>query len=175
MRIRLPGLTLAVLTALILASCDRRVPEPDLPALSADSISAKVLWDRFTVESDYTDYGFWPGHTGVNPGQSPHGVFHRIYVNRTLLAALPIARLSAPDGALIVKDNLNAARQLDSITVMAKIDGYDPENGNWYWAKYEPDGTVQVAGALSGCITCHEGVAANDYVILRRLDEPTAE
>jgi cytochrome P460 len=175
MRARLLPLTIVIVTAVVLASCERSVPEPDLPPLSAETISAEVLWDRIAVESDYTDYGFWPGHEGDSPGQSPHGAFHRIYVNRTLLSALPIANRTAPNGTLIVKDNLNSAREIDSITVMAKIDGFDPENGDWYWAKYGPDGSVQAAGALAGCITCHAGVAANDYVILRRLDAPAAE
>jgi len=171
MRTRFVHLLMAIVPIVLMASCDRPQPEPDLPPLTAAEITADLLWERLTIESDYGDYNFWPGHEGENPGQSPHGPVHRIYANKTLLEALPIANRIAPNGSLIVKDNLNAARELDVITVMAKIEGFDPEHGDWYWASFEPDGTVRAAGALPTCVACHAGVSANDYVIVRRLDE----
>lgn len=144
--------------------------EPLLEPLEASEISSEGLWQRITEESDYSSYAFWPGHEGELPGQAPHGVLHRIYVNRTLLEALPAADRMVPAGSIIVKDNLDASRNLLSITVMAKIDGFDPENGDWYWAAYNPDGTTRAAGALESCISCHEGLKSNDYVIVRQLD-----
>ena len=114
MRIGLIRLMIAIVPLALMVSCDRPQPEPDLPPLTVGEISADALWSRISVESDYADYSFWPGHEGENPGQSPHGPVHRIYVNRTLLESLPAASRIAPNGSVIVKDNLNAARELEA-------------------------------------------------------------
>jgi len=169
-RLLLTGVLLAALFGIV--SCSTGETEPNLDPLKASEISPERLWQRITEESNYTQYAYWPGHEGEQPGQSPHGVIHRIHVNRTLLEALPVADSRAPVGSLIVKENLNAAHELYSITVMAKVDGYDPEHDDWYWAYFFPDGSVRVAGSPAGCITCHSGVASNDYVIVQRLNAP---
>ena len=56
--------------------------------------------------------------------------------------------------------------------------GYDPEARNWFWAKFNSDGTlavnprgVMLAGRISknpedGCIACHQFAPGNDYVFL---------
>ena len=66
---------------------------------------------------------------------------------------------------------------LDSVTVMLRReDGYDPDHQNWFWAKYNPDGSMatnpkgmklagRVAkGADKGCIACHQAAPGEDYV-----------
>lgn len=108
MKVGLIRLLIGIVPIALMASCDRPQPEPDLPPLSVGEISASVLWSRISVESDYSDYSFSPGHEGENPGQSPHG-------------------------------------------------------------------TARAAGALSSCVACYQGVAANDYVIVRRLAAPLEE
>lgn len=161
----LAGLAFAVLSA-----CSGTETEPDLPPLSAEEISAARLWERITQETDYQQYAFWPGHEDERPGQSPHGVIHRITVNRTLLESLPRADSTAPAGSIVVKDNLDAAGELTAVSVMAKIDGFAPESGDWFWGQFAPDGTVLAAGAVASCIACHQGVASNDYVIVQKLN-----
>ncbi len=60
-----------------------------------------------------------------------------------------------------------------SLTAMYKREaGYDPEDGDWFWAKYNPDDTVQknpagvalagrvAKGAPHGCIACQRPRAA---------------
>ena len=96
-------------------------------------------------------------------------------MNRTLLESLPISGGIAPYGSIIVKDNLNASRVLDGVTVMAKVKGYNPEVGDWFWAKYGTDGSVQAEGKPGGCIGCHEGLKENDYVVVQMLDAPLRE
>ena len=160
----------AVAVVVVMAGCSATSEEPVLEPLEAEGITTEILWERITEESDYTSYAYWPGHEGERPGQAPHGVLHRIHVNRTLLEALPAADKRAPAGSIIVKDSLDASGNLINITVMAKVDGYSPENGDWYWAMYGPDGMARAGGELNGCITCHEGLKSNDYVIVRQLD-----
>ncbi len=71
----------------------------------------------------------------------------------------------------------NPDQFLQSVTVMFRREaGYDPENKNWFWAKYNPDGSLQTnpagkmlagrvaKGADSGCIACHKVAPGGDYV-----------
>jgi hypothetical protein len=66
---------------------------------------------------------------------------------------------------------------LASVTVMIRREeGYDPDHQNWWWAKYDPDGSLQTnpadmalagrvaKGADQGCIACHQTAPGNDYV-----------
>jgi hypothetical protein len=81
-------------------------------------------------------------------GQAPHGQFHRIRVNEPLRSALPISDRSAPNGSIIVKENYNAAEELQGYTVMAEVEGFNPDGGDWFWASYGGDGSVRNQGAL---------------------------
>lgn len=162
---------LVLLSILFLTvSCSPGGDEPSLVPLHVSEVSGEVLWERITTRSDYRTYAEWPAHEGLNPGQSPHGVWHQVYGNRTLFEALPAPE--APNGAIIVKANYDNNKELRNLTVMSKIDGYDAENGDWFWAMYQPDGTVLAEGSPGGCISCHSGMRSNDFVIINPLNEP---
>jgi len=150
-----------------IVSCSKEVRPPPL---NKDEISGARLWERISSHSDYTSYSFWPDHEDVSPGQAPHGVYHRIYINGDLFDALPIKSRVAPIGAIIVKENMDRDEKVQKITVMAKVEGYNDEGGNWFWAAYSPGGEVLAEGTPKGCISCHEGMQNNDYVIVRPLD-----
>jgi hypothetical protein len=52
-------------------------------------------------------------------------------------------------------------------------EGYDPENHDWYWVKYLPNGEVDktddgmpIAGKVKGCIQCHASAAGGDYIFM---------
>jgi len=70
-------------------------------------------------------------------------------------------------------------KYMTSVTVMFKREkGYDPENKDWFWAKYGADGKLlknpkgmalagRVAkGAEKGCIACHAGAPGGDMVYI---------
>jgi hypothetical protein len=42
--------------------------------------------------------------------------------------------------------------------------GYDPDAGDWFWAKHTADGTIAKKGKVAGCINCHTAVITNDWV-----------
>jgi len=161
-----------VLSLAFLSGCEKKEVEKRLPALTASAITGEAVWNRIENEANWDSYGHWPGLDGLLPGQSPHGKFHEIYVNAPLLTALPIADRIAPDGSIIVKENFDADKQPLNESVMVKVKGYDPEHGDWFWASFDPDGKVQVAGKVASCIACHEGMKANDYIIIHSLDAP---
>ncbi len=161
-----------VLALLVLAGCSKKEEEVRMPPLTADRITGDILWNRIENESNWDSWGHWPGLDGLLPGQSPHGKFHEIYINAPLREALPIPSRIAPDGSIIVKENFDADKKPTNVTVMAKVKGYDPEHGDWFWASFDPEGKVKAAGKLASCIACHEGMKSNDYVIIHALDAP---
>ncbi len=73
----------------------------------------------------------------------------------------------------------NPGKYLNSITVMYKREkGYDPEDKDWFWAKYLPDGSMDMnpkkmklvgrvaKGAKKGCIACHSLAPGGDMVYI---------
>lgn len=152
--------------------------EPKLEPLTVDEISGERLWTRITEDSDYKNYSQWAGHGGLRPGQSPHGVFHEVYVNKDIFQAVPVKTAGTeelpqvPSGSIIVKENFDSAKKLDKLTVMAKVDGYSPDTNDWFWASFSPEGKVLAEGSPVGCLSCHGGRISNDYIIIKNIDEP---
>jgi len=77
----------------------------------------------------------------------------------------------------------NPKKYLKAVTVMYKRDGYDPDNKDWFWVKYKPDGSLhtnpkdmKLAGRVAkgmnkGCIACHKAADGGDYVFgTNRID-----
>ena len=155
--------------AIALSGC-RSYEEPSFKPLAVDDISAETLWKRIAEETDFKRYSYWPGHEKIQPGQAPHGPFHRVFINRALLDGLPSPDRHAAEGSIIVKENLNSDQKVTGLTVMAKVTGFDSEAGDWFWASYSPEGEARRAGKLEGCIQCHAGMEDNDFVIIRLLD-----
>ena len=147
----------------------------------SDEAQATALWERIQGEG-YTTWEFETGAPdGFYEGNAPHGLILRSFMNPTSFEATQTVPGEFPADSLIVKENhladgANVNRDdedraipdfggnLESVTVMLKVPGYNPSAGDWFWAKYGTDGTVQAAGQAAGCISCHTQVAANDYV-----------
>lgn len=159
-----------ILISLTLFSCSDK-KEMLLPTLTKDNISGSVLWKRISEESNYLNYSFMPGQEGLLPGQSPHGVLHKIFVNKPLLDGLPAKTGVVPYGSIIVKENYTTDEELDKLTIMAKIKGYNSEAGDWFWAAIKRDGTVLAEGVPMGCLSCHSGVKDNDYIVVRDITQ----
>ena len=73
----------------------------------------------------------------------------------------------------------NPEKYMTSITVMFKREkGYDTENKDWFWAKFQPDGTLMknkkgmslagrvAKGSDKACIACHSAAPGDDYVYI---------
>jgi hypothetical protein len=127
---------------------------------------AAALWHYMTETAPYKEWGFWPDHQGMQPGRAPHGPLHQVFVNdRALNSPEPPVQY----GAIQVKESYNKAKELKAITVMYKVNGYNPENGDWFWAKYTPDGKVTSSGKPKGCIRCHRVRAKNDFITVHEF------
>ncbi|OGP94760.1 MAG: hypothetical protein A2Z19_03490 [Deltaproteobacteria bacterium RBG_16_54_18] len=140
----------------VLASCTQ-----EKMAVKAEGAA---LWD-YLKKADYAKkWEMWPGKSALYPGKEPHGALLTTYVNKTALAAIKEKKGMLPDGSIIVKENYTPDKKLAALTVMYKVKGYNPQAGDWFWAKYLPDGKIAAEGKVAGCIQCHASVKANDYV-----------
>jgi hypothetical protein len=69
--------------------------------------------------------------------QTQHEGFIKSYVNRT---AAGTGRL--PIGSIVILENYFEDKSLESISVMYKTEGFNPGAKDWYWVKFNPDGSV---------------------------------
>jgi hypothetical protein len=137
------------------------VSTADEPMPGAD---AEEFWKYITETNPYTEWEFWPGHEGIYPGKSPHGAFLKLYANEPAIKAAREGN-PMPDGAILVKENYGEDQKtLMAVTPMYRIEGYNPEGGDWYWAKYGADGSVEAAGKPKGCISCHSVKKDQDWL-----------
>ncbi|MFP3943471.1 MAG: cytochrome P460 family protein [Alphaproteobacteria bacterium] len=109
-------------------------------------------------------------------GQEPHGAIlvtleGNVEVGDHTGIAMVKRNYGGPD---ISKEKVsnNPDENLGAITIMYRREqGYDPEHENWFWAKYNADGTLQtspkdmkLAGRVASCIQCHQAAPGEDYV-----------
>ena len=127
--------------------------------------------DRFWSYLRQAQYQNWASLPGVPAdgfaGKSPHGERVKLYVNRAATAGQEGFRT----GSILVKENYDATgKKLMAVTVMYRAEGFAPQTGNWYWAKYDSSGRVsvmnnmRVSGRVGMCIDCHQSAQGNDFV-----------
>jgi hypothetical protein len=147
-------------------------PQPSVVRPPTPEEFYQALW-RYLVRPQ-APYTAWPplsGKEGLRKGQASHGDFIRLYVNATAHAdptALP------PGSVLVLEDYVADQKTRTGINILYRVKGYDPRNGDWYWMKYNEDGTVvrtaqaegnkPLAGRVMGCIDCHRKAGGNDLV-----------
>jgi len=144
----------------------------------ADVRYAAQLWNALAEQRLVGEHTIvtWPYE-----GSPPHGAILELYVTKVTIGG--------HTGTAIIKKNYRGenltveavasdpARYLKSITVMYRREtGYDPDNQNWFWVKYTPDGGLMTnpkgmklagrvaKGAPKGCIACHSSAPGGDYV-----------
>ncbi len=154
---KVTGLVILCMAIFIGASAMAKLPGAD----------PKDLWEYITKTSPYTQWNYWDDHKGLLEGNQPHGSLHKVFVNHAAYSSK-----SAPlnYGAIQVKENYNKDEKLMAITVMYKVKGYNPEAGDWFYAKYTPDGMAKPFGKPKGCVECHGAMAENDYVMVHDFE-----
>jgi hypothetical protein len=144
-----------------------------MPAAEMPEASADALW-AYLQGADYqANWPLWPGKSEKYEGTEPHGVLLTTYVNDLGRDAITNTAGTMPANAIIVKENYMPDGTLAAITTMYKVEGYNPEAGDWHWVKFLPDGSVDndgmAQGKVAGCIGCHGAKADNDYVFTGSL------
>jgi hypothetical protein len=136
-----------------------------------DEEQASALW------SELQPHLQWPAlapPSGMRPSTDPDGAFYAQHANSLAVtdpAALPL-------GSIILRRNFTSEDEtaLAGYTAMKRIDNFNPEGGDWFWAKFAPDGSLELdelgvplAGAVgkggtNGCISCHANAPGGDFV-----------
>jgi plastocyanin len=153
------GLLFALLA--ILAGLGAAPPQAATPA--ADTATAEKLWQTLQTAKYQAAWTLTPKGK-LYQGQPPHGALLTTYLNPEAAAQLKNPTAQLANGSIIVKENYGADQKLAALTVMMKQTGYAPDDGDWFWAAYAPDGKVQMAGQVEYCYQCHAAAKSNDYV-----------
>ena len=95
---------------------------------------------------------------------SPHGALLTTYLNVAALQAIENRKGVLAEGSIIVKENYMLDGTYAGATVMYKVQGYDPSNNDWFWAKWGARATIEEEGKVQGCIACHGSKRDNDFI-----------
>lgn len=160
-------------------------------ALGTGAVSAQSMPFGTPEDAAYADL-IWqaaqalklvgPGMIRTAPyeGTDPHGMMlETFYTTATIdghTGDLIVKRNFGPEGVDADTVLTDPAHHLGAYTVMFRREaGYDPDNKDWFWAKYLPDGSLDAnpkgmalagrvaKGMETGCIACHTG-AGEDRV-----------
>lgn len=175
-RFSVPTVTLVVFSVLALGMFFISAGQEDMPFGGQKDVEfAKATWEAME------GYQEWKMVSGFYPGKSPHGKVLRIYYSMVNVDGKPYH--------IIVKDNYvgkdadvetvsqSPMDYMGPVTIMLQRDeGYDPDNNNWFWAKYNKDGSLDknqqgmalagrvAKGMNAGCIACHANAKGGDYL-----------
>ncbi len=123
---------------------------------------------HITIHKPYHKWAMWPGKGEMYKGKEPHGAFLTTYVNENALDSIKKMN-GMTEHAIIVKENYSPNKELMAITVMYKVKGYNPEGGDWFWAKYDPKFNILAEGKVKECIDCHASEKNNDYIFTGKV------
>ena len=145
-----------------------------------DVAFAERLWDEM-LKVDLVGPDAFPHEPYF--GTHPHGAILESIIQEIIvdnrMAMIVAKRSYRGESATLESVAKNRSAYLDDYTIMFKReDGYDEENQNWFWAKYNPDGSidttpngVKLAGRIAkdkskGCIACHKKAKGDDYLFI---------
>jgi Cytochrome P460 len=157
-----------ILAALCLTACSSKGGESPAPA-TLPGADAAQLFNYIKNQNPYTSWAAWPLTTKLYPGRDPHGAFLNNYVSDVAAASIAaatdlVALHGMANGSIVVEENYGPDKTLAALTVMYRVQNFNPAAGDWFWAEYLPDGTVVLSGKVDGCIGCHVNVNANDML-----------
>lgn len=125
------------------------------------------LFSEADLKSEIEGYEDWAQPAGwagaVVSCDGSHGPRVDIWFNQIAADALFNGEQTLPDGAALVKE----AYEEDGVTptkmsAMRKVDGFSPDNGDWFWGLFAPDGSTLSSGDLDTCYSCH--TAGQDHI-----------
>ena len=145
-----------------------------------DVAFAERLWEGM-LEVDLVGEDAFPHEPYF--GTHPHGAILESIIMDIIVdnrqATIIAKRSYRGDGATLESVARNRSAYLDDYTIMIQREaGYDEDNQNWFWAKYNPDGSidttpngVKLAGRIAkgkpkGCIACHKKAKGDDYLFI---------
>ena len=160
----------------LLATADKHMPFGG----KSDVMFAKTVWEELVKQR-------LAGENRINvqpfKGNEPHGAIQQVFATELTIderTARVLVKHNHGGPDLTVKNVYDDPNKyLKAVTIMFKREsGYDPDNHDWFWAKYLPDGkldknpkAMELAGRVAkgmpqGCIACHTPLGGADMQIL---------
>jgi hypothetical protein len=137
-------------------------------ALEPPTVDAEALWRHINHEDNFRQWGSWQEFEGREKSYMPYGFFRRVYVNAKAMKAkgnpLPPGSIMVWEGYGMDDNTYAPTDEVVAYGVMYKVPGFNPNAGDWFWARYSGAGKVLEAGALNKCIDCHDTARDNDWV-----------
>ena len=141
-----------------------------LMALARSNAASCGSEDAMTFEN-------WRDRTEVTDGfvisEGHSNSWVRIYVDDLAKDIYLAGSAPYPECAQIIKSAYHDAdgSSFRGLTVMVKMPtGYDPENADWWYGKYDESGTqMKKQGKLRDCIACHKQASDTDYLFSREV------
>lgn len=94
-----------------------------------------------------------------------NGMMVRTHLDVATMQAFNGKSYPYPDGATAVKEgHMTANGPIQTLFVMKKVKGYDPNNGDWFYAMTAPDGMAMQKGKIQMCISCHTTARNQDFL-----------
>lgn len=128
---------------------------------------ANQLWKRIQGANYRSNWHLFPGKGKLYIGTEPHGMLLTTYVNNSAEEGIKSKARELSKGSILIKENYMPDKTLAAITVMEKT---GEGKNDWFWVKYNPDGTVATmetekdgkkmqtpvaGGKQTMCATCH--------------------
>lgn len=117
----------------------------------------------------YEEWEHAPGWPDVHAGcEGSHAPFVEIWLNDVAFAAFDGATdvKSLPDAAaLVLQVYSDVGETPGTLMAMRKVEGLDPDNGDWFWGAFDPEGEVLASGSpidpvggpsVAECVSCHQ-------------------
>lgn len=142
-----------------------------MPVTGDDAPTGQSLFTLITDTDPYQQWAQFPSAQGVIESAAPHGPMAQVFINSVVQEAMGDFTGELPAGAVIVKENLgeSSSDKAESLTIMWKVEGFDPDNHNWFWTNVSPQGEVRAEGRVDDCMNCHSGARDNDFVFLHQF------
>ena len=143
-----------------------------------DIAYAAELWKRITAARLAG-----PDRIAARPtkGEQPHASIQQITAANILEAGakqrVVVKANHRGKGVSATRVYEQPTKFLTGYAIMAKRPGYDPKNADWFWAVYNPNGSLRKfkgkaiagrvdTGATNGCIGCHRKYGGKDFEML---------
>jgi len=138
-----------------------------------DVAYAHDLWNKMQK------MGFNTKDSNLYVGSPPHGIVREVLEGKIDNNLVIVKRNYRGKGLTPGQVAIDRAKYIASITVMAKRPGYDPEDKDWFWVKYKPNGEImknpkgmKLAGKVAkgmpvGCISCHAAAPGGDFIYIQ--------
>lgn len=150
----------------ISAATDAVNAEEEPPFGDEESVAyAEALWDELEA-ANLVGPDAMRGY--AYQGDLPHGIVLELFETEVTVedhTGTAIVKTNYMADGLEPEAVMDAERGefFDAVTVMfRREEGYDPDNQDWFWAKYLAEGEldateegVPMAGRVQGCIGCH--------------------